>query len=156
MAKKNTGKKTTAKVEEVIAVIEPTPIEETMAAEAIEAAAIEAEEKKEKKVRSNKDNRSNGTFELVRRNDNRIRLTSNGKTIATIQMGVKKCSIHTATKDVFEALEEELQKTVTEYKMGPNSYKLPVETEKVDEVARALFGTCEELIVTPKEEKTEG
>lgn len=106
-----------------------------------------------KKVRSNLENRSNGKFSLVRRNDNRIRIVSGGKTIGTIQVGTRKCSIHTATKDVFDVLEEEVRKTVTEVKMGPNSYKLSVDTDKVDATARAIFGECEELIIEEKKEE---
>lgn len=116
------------------------------------AAEAALAETKERKARvTNKDNRSNGTFTLVRRNDNRIRLTSGGKTIATIQLGKKVCSIHTATNDVYGKYLDK----VTEYTMGPNSYKLTVASSEVDTVARELFGTCEERIIEEAPAKAE-
>ena len=98
-----------------------------------------APEQKKPVRATNKDNRTNGTYQLVRRNDNRVRITSGSKTIATVQVGTKKCSIHTATNDVFKNYLEK----VVPYTMGPNSYKLSCKTEEIDTILAELFGECQ-------------
>ena len=111
----------------------------------------------EKKTRSIAGNRTNGKFVLVRRNDNRIRLVSDGKTIGLVQVGARKSLICAAVKEVFDGLDAKTKELVVPVtNMGPNKFKLPVDTDKVDEVARTLFGECEELIIEAKPEKKEG
>lgn len=115
---------------------------------------IENTQVTEKKTRTIANNRTNGKFTLARRNDNRIRLISDGKTIALVQVGTNKSLICAAVKEVFDGLDAKTKKLVVPVtNMGPNKFKLPVETNKLDELARKLFGECDELIVTPSTEE---
>ena len=106
-----------------------------------------------KNTRTIANNRTNGKFTLARRNDNRIRLISDGKTIALVQVGTNKSLICAAVKEVFDGLDKKTKELVVPVtNMGPNKFKLPVDTKDVDALARKLFGECDELIVTKKEE----
>lgn len=107
-----------------------------------------------RKTRTIADNRTNGKFTLVRRNDNRIRLISDNKTIALVQVGSRKSLICAAVKEVFDGLDAKTKKLVVPVtNMGPNKFKLPVDTSELDTLARKLFGECDELIVAKTEEE---
>ena len=106
-----------------------------------------------KATRTNANNRTNGKFTLVRRNDNRVRVVSDGKTIATLEVGKNKSSIAVPGKDAFNKLSAKMKEAITEGNYGPNKFKVPVDTKDLDTVARKLFGECDELIVEKKEEK---
>ena len=107
--------------------------------------------------KSNAGNKGDGTFYFVRRNDNRVRIVSNGATLATVQVGSKLCSVHTPLKSDFDPLFIDTPDTpapfkaleVKEVKMGPNNFKVVVDTPRIDTLLGVLFGTVTNNPATP-------